>query len=77
MKVHLECAEDIWLQVVIPDVVSIDSFLERVQQIEHVIARDRSTPRVEIPRKSPDVQDRLHQLEASTEKIISLLDSLR
>lgn len=83
MKVQLECADDIWLQVSIPDTVNVDSFLEKVKQIEHVIARDRKpqsapAPRsYEEPKKAPeDVDGRLDHLEQSTQKIIDLLDRI-
>ncbi|MFT4250020.1 MAG: hypothetical protein ACMXYD_01525 [Candidatus Woesearchaeota archaeon] len=81
MKVHLEAAQDIWLQVTIPDKVTIDSFLEKVEQIEHVIARKKSSspppalPTIKEP--SSGVDARLNHLEESTQKIISLLDNLQ
>jgi hypothetical protein len=87
MKVQLEAAEDIWLQVNIPDKVSIDSFLERVEQLEHVIARDKkSSTNHQLPsletskkpaKKAEGVDDRIAHLEKSTQKIIDLLDGLQ
>ena len=82
MKVQLQCADDIWLQANIPDKVSIDSFLEKVAQIEQVIARDKKPSREPLPPlqtkpKTENVDDRLNHLEQSTQKIISLLDNLQ
>lgn len=87
MKVQLQCADDIWLQVNIPDKVSIDSFIEKVEQIEHVVARNKKSTRQPLPslstsqsapeKKSSSVDDRLEHLESSTQKIIDLLDNLQ
>lgn len=83
MKVQLECADDIWLQVNVPDKVTIDSFLEKVSQIEHVIARDRKHHHEPLPAfeekqvtASQGVDGRLEHLEQSTKRIIDLLDNL-
>lgn len=84
MKVQLECADDIWLQVNIPDKVTIDSFLERVAQIERVIARDQKHHHEPLPHfgeskkqdKPEGVDGRLDHLEHSTQRIIELLDGM-
>ena len=84
MQVELECADDIWLKVNIPDTVNIDTFLEKVKQIEHVIARERK-PQPSLPqnfrhpaeqKSEEDVDERLDHLEQSTQKIIDLLDRI-
>lgn len=88
MKVELEAAQDIWLQVNIPEKVTIDEFLARVEQLEHVIARNKKSsssaphlPSFDKPQassqESGDVQGRLNHLEHSTQRIIELLDNLQ
>lgn len=84
MKVHLECADDIWLQANIPDKVTIDNFLDKVSQIERVIARDKKHHHEPLPhfkeeqetKKPSSVDGRLDHLEQSTQRIIELLDGL-
>jgi hypothetical protein len=81
MKVQLECVDDIWLQVTIPDKVTVDSFLEKVSQIEHIIARDRKhhhepLPAFEEHQQKRGVDGRLDHLERSTQRIIELLDGM-
>lgn len=79
MRVQLECENDIWLQVNIPDTVTTDSFLDKVSQVERVIAREKRHTHTPLPHfkestSKSGVDNRLEHLEDSMQKIISLID---
>lgn len=87
MDVQLRCAEDISIQVHIPTRITVEEFLEKVSRLEQVIARNKPTSasRKAAPASEPlprfeesqaPVDDRLANLEQSTQQIMDLLDGL-